>query len=124
MRTRTRSVGIALLCGAFVLSTLQTAQAGVISAQQYVAAFDRGAAMAKIDAVLARDTVQQELKRLGVAPEDAAARVAALTDQELELLAANLDELPAGGLLGTVGVVFIVLLVLELVGVIDIFKKI
>ena len=124
MRTRKGSLGITLLCGVFLLSTLQSAQAGVISAQEYVAAFDRRAAIAKIDAVLARDTVQQELERLGVAPEDAAARVAALTDQELEHLASNLDRLPAGGLLGTIGVVFIVLLVLELVGVIDIFKKI
>ena len=52
-------------------------------------------------------------------------RIAALTDQELEQLAADLESLPAGGsLLGVAGVVFIVLLILELVGVIDIFKKI
>ena len=47
------------------------------------------------------------------------------TDEELETLASDLSSLPAGGsALGTIGVVFIVLLVLELVGVIDIFKKI
>lgn len=125
MRRQRRSLGLTLVCGAFFASTLQTAQAGVISAEQYVAAFDRRAAIERIDAVLARDAVREELKRLGVAPEDAFARVAALTDQELALLAENLEQLPAGGnLVGVVGIVFIVLLVLELVGVIDIFKKI
>jgi len=114
-----------LLSSALLLATTHAAQAGVISAQEYVAAFDRREAIARIDAVLARDVVQQELKRLGVAPEEAAERVAALTDQELELLASNLEALPAGGdLVGVVGIVFIVLLVLELVGVIDIFNKI
>lgn len=125
MRTRRRSFGLVLLSSALLLATTHAAQAGVISAQEYVAAFDRREAIARIDAVLARDVVQQELKRLGVAPEEAAERVAALTDQELELLASNLEALPAGGdLVGVVGIVFIVLLVLELVGVIDIFKKI
>ena len=52
-------------------------------------------------------------------------RIAALTDQELQLLATDLEDMPAGGnLLGAAGVVFIVLLILELVGVIDIFNKI
>ena len=52
-------------------------------------------------------------------------RMAALTDQELQLLATDLENMPAGGsLLGALGVAFIVLLILELVGVIDIFNKI
>ena len=65
------------------------------------------------------------LEQLGVDPLAADARIAALTDQELQLLATDLENLPAGGsALGVVGIVFIVLLILELVGVIDIFNKI
>jgi hypothetical protein len=60
-----------------------------------------------------------------VDPIAANERIAALTDEELALLATELESQPAGGsLLGVAGVVFIVLLILELVGVIDIFKKI
>ena len=40
------------------------------------------------------------------------------------MLAEDLENLPAGGsVLAVVGIVFIVLLILELVGVIDIFNK-
>ena len=47
-----------------------------------------------------------------------------MTPDELARLSRGLDELPAGaGALEVIGVVFLVLLLLELVGVIDIFKK-
>jgi hypothetical protein len=100
------------------------AQADVIGAEQFIDTLDRRATIERIDAVLARSEVQQELERLGVDSAEASERVAALNDQELELLAERLEELPAGGdLLAVVGIAFVVILILELVGVIDIFKK-
>jgi len=116
-------VGIAIC--AISLAFAQTfARADVIGAEQFVNVIDRRATIDRINVVLARSEVRQELERLGVDPDDATARVAALNDQELVFLAENLEELPAGGdLLAVVGIVFIVLLILELVGVIDIFKK-
>jgi len=101
------------------------ARAGVIGTQQYLTTLDRNAALARIDAVLAREDVRNRLEQYGVDPVAANERIAALTDEELTLLATELENMPAGGnLLGIAGVVFIVLLILELVGVIDIFKKI
>jgi hypothetical protein len=100
------------------------AQADVIGAEQFIDTLDRRATIERIDAVLARSEVQHELERLGVDSAEASERVAALNDQELELLAERLEELPAGGdLLAVVGIAFVVILILELVGVIDIFKK-
>jgi len=62
---------------------------------------------------------------LGVDPRQAELRVAALSDQELAQLDTRLDSLPAGeGALALVGAVFLVLMILEFTGVIDIFKKI
>jgi hypothetical protein len=115
-----------LLCAALFSASVHTAaHAGVIGTQQYLSAVDREAAIARIDAVLAREEVRSRLEHYGVDPAAAQERVAALTDQELQTLANDLDNLPAGGdLLGVVGIVFLVLLILELVGVIDIFKKI
>jgi hypothetical protein len=110
---------------ALFAATLQYARADVIGTEQYLQSLDREAALTRIEGVLARDAVRGELERLGVDTELAGERVAALTDEELQLLAQELENLPAGGsALGTLGVVFIVLLVLELVGVIDIFSKI
>jgi hypothetical protein len=61
---------------------------------------------------------------LGVDPAQVESRVAALTDAELSRLAGQMSEMPAGGdALAVIGIVFIVLLILELTGVIDIFKK-
>lgn len=71
-----------------------------------------------------RESVQQRLVALGVTNEDALARVAALSQAELQLLADKMDELPAGGIIGILGVMFVVLLVLELVGVTDIFTAV
>jgi hypothetical protein len=125
MRHRRRNTFVALLAASLLAVSVESAYAGVITTQQYLSAVDREAARARIDAVLAREEVRKSLEQYGVDPIAADERIAALTDQELELLATELESLPAGGsLLGVVGVVFIVLLVLELVGVIDIFSKI
>jgi hypothetical protein len=68
--------------------------------------------------------VRDRLAALGVDPADVDARVARLTDSELRTLADRMDQMPAGGdALAVIGIVFIVLLILELTGVIDIFKK-
>jgi hypothetical protein len=126
MHHRHRKPLVAVLAASLLAASVQTAaSAGVISTQQYLTAIDREATLARIDAVLAREEVRSKLEQYGVDPIAANERIAALTDQELSLLATELENLPAGGnLLGVAGVVFIVLLILELVGVIDIFSKI
>src|SRR5690606_7165705 len=99
--------------------------AGVISTEQYLTVLDREATLARIDTVLAREEVRSRLEHYGVDPVAADERIAALTGQELELLATELERLPAGGSIrGTLGVAFIVLLILELVGVLEIFNRI
>jgi hypothetical protein len=87
---------------------------------------ERTARIERITAVLERDTVQRQLVALGVNPADARQRVAALSDSELQSLEQRMDELPAGadGALTVLGIVLLVLLVLELLGVTDVFKAI
>ena len=126
MRTGSRNSLVLLLASTMFAASLENAlYADVISTEEYLAAIDRDATLARIDAVLARDEVRSRLENYGVDPVAANERIAALTEQELTLLATELDNLPAGGdLLAVVGIAFIVLLILELVGVIDIFNKI
>ena len=126
MPNRRRNSLVAALAASLLAASLQSAaHAGVISTQQYLTTLDREATLVRIDAVLAREEVRSKLEQYGVDPVAADARIAALTDHELELLATELESLPAGGdLLAVVGIAFIVLLILELVGVIDIFNKI
>jgi hypothetical protein len=121
-----RHLVVAVLAASLFASSLQSAAyADVISAQQYLTAIDRDATRARIDSMLAKEEVRSKLEQYGVDPTETEARLAALTDQELEQLATDLENMPAGGdLLGIVGITFIVLLILELTGVIDIFSKI
>jgi hypothetical protein len=100
------------------------AQAAVVGTQQALAVDARDARISEIQASLAREDVRQAMVGLGVDPAHAGSRVAALSDRELEQLQGQLNSLPAGGdVLGLIGAVFVVLLILELTGVIDIFKK-
>ena len=59
-------------------------------------------------------------------PASAMTRAAALSDAELAQVAQEMQTLPAGGdgFFAVIGIVFVVLLILELTGVIDIFKKV
>lgn len=76
-----------------------------------------------LDAFMARDQVREQLLALGVSPDMVQQRLQGLTDEEARQLAQQIQELPAGaGLIEVVGIVFVVLIVLELVGVTDVFK--
>tara|TARA_R110002110_G_scaffold240244_1_gene456395 strand:- start:42707 stop:43081 length:375 start_codon:yes stop_codon:yes gene_type:complete len=108
-----------------VASTAGTAQAAVIGNAEHFAQQHRSEQLAAIDAVLAREVVQQQMVAMGVSHADAMERIGALSDAELQQLALNLDTLPAGAsALGVLGALFLVLLVLEIVGVTNVFTKI
>ena len=107
------------------LGCIPAAHAEVIGTPAFGQTLTREARIDKINGFLAQDSVRNQMIGLGVDPRDAQARVAALTDSELQALDQRIDSLPAGGdgFLAVVGIVFIVLLILELTGVINIFQK-
>jgi hypothetical protein len=99
-------------------------QAAVIGTLQATAQNGRVADLSTISASLARSEVREQMVALGVEPAQVDRRIAALTDAELRTLAGQMADMPAGGdALAIIGIVFLVLLILEAVGVIDIFKK-
>lgn len=51
---------------------------------------------ARLRALLDREDVRAQLQSYGVSAEEAAARVEALTDHEVELIANRLDQVPSG----------------------------
>ena len=100
------------------------AQAELIGTLQAVEASTRAQDLATVSSALARDQVRAQFVAFGVDPAQVETRVAALTDSELRTLAGKIAEAPAGAdALAVIGIVFLVLLILEMVGVIDIFKK-
>ena len=107
------------------LPMMQSAGAAIISTETAIEIAERQDRIDHINEVLARESVQSTLIRFGVEPIDASARVAALTDAELQTLEQQLEQLPAGGtgIVEVIGIVAIVLVILELIGVTNLFSK-
>ena len=105
------------------LGFVQSAGAGMIGTEQMIASESRDDQLARVEAFIARQDVQDELIELGVDPADVVDRVQHLSDAEIASLQGRIDRQVAGsGALEIIGVVFLVLLILELVGVTDIFS--
>lgn len=80
----------------------------------------------EVRSFMARADVREALLGYGVNSDDVDARINNLSESELLQIQDRLAQLPAGGdgALGTVAVVFLVLILLEVLGTIDIFPGI
>lgn len=125
MKFRRTMAAITASCFLSMGLQVTSASAGVIGTAEYLSATDRAGQIASVQAALSRADVRTQLEKYGVDPADAATRVASLTDSELADVSARMDSLPAGGdgVIAVIGILFIVLIILEWTGVIDIFKK-
>lgn len=99
-------LGMPLPAGAAMVSTEKAVKTGQIE---------------RISELLGRDEVRAQLERYGVGAEEVKARVAAMTDEEAALLAEHMEELPAGGVLGLIVAVFIILLITDILGFTKVF---
>lgn len=99
-----------------------TAHAAMIGADAIVAAQSRQDAESNIQRALARTEVAKTLESLGVPTDQVQERVAALSDEDVARLSDRIDRLPAGGdFFGTVGVIFVILLITDILGFTKIF---
>lgn len=106
------------------LSSPMIVQAQIIGTLTAVESQQRARDLETVNGALAREEVRERMAALGVDAQQIDTRLAAMTDSELRELAGNIESMPAGGdALAVIGIVFLVLLILEAVGVIDIFKK-
>lgn len=96
-RPLSRVLSAVLVAAMMNLGLLQTAGAAAIDTETAVQAEDRAAVAARVDSRLAREDVRQALQGLGVDPDQARARVDALTDAEIAQLDGKLAQLPAAG---------------------------
>ncbi|MCH6572381.1 MAG: PA2779 family protein [Proteobacteria bacterium] len=109
----------ALIAGLLCLGFPQGSMAGMIGTDSLIAAQERQGQIDRINDVLAKDNVRHQLIRFGVNPADAEARVASLSNSELLNLEISLNGLDkaGAGLVEVFGIVFIVILILELLNV-------
>ncbi|MBB1317999.1 PA2779 family protein [Shewanella sp. SR43-4] len=106
------------------LTCISTTYAGVISSEQVIVQQKNIYNKQQVIAMLSNVDVQNKLVALGVSMEDAEMRIASMTDQELNQLNTQMNDMPAaaGGVVGVVVTVLVVLVVLDLVGVTDVFS--
>ena len=111
----------------FVVSMpLPRVQAALVSTEQLLAAGDGAAERARVLAFLERADVREQIVALGVDPNEAAARVQALSDAQVREIAGQLDQLPAGQsaigiIVGAILLVFLILLLTDLLGLTNVF---
>ncbi|ADH84899.1 PA2779 family protein [Desulfurivibrio alkaliphilus] len=116
-----------LLLLSFVLLDLSihSAKAGMIGTEAVIEARAAEASRERVADFLERDDVRRALVKQGVDPVEASKRVEALTDAEVNRLARELEQLPAGAgintIVGAAVFVFLVLLVTDILGFTEVF---
>jgi hypothetical protein len=105
-----------LVVSSIVLPYSANTQAAMIGTGQAIANVE--AQRAKVRGFVARADVQRELVALGAGAAAVGERVNALTDDEAQLVAGQIDTLPAGGV-GTAAALAVILLLLLLIFLFD-----
>jgi hypothetical protein len=127
LRQTGKPVSVVLVVSLLLLVVpFQPCMAALIGTETVLDAALGQAARQNIGRILVREDVQNVFRMHGISPEEAKARVNALSDAEVVALEKRLDQLPAGGDgLGTIIFallfVFIVLLVTDILGYTDVF---
>jgi hypothetical protein len=127
LRQLRRGVALVVAVAMLLVSMpIGTAQAALVSTEQLLAAGDSAAERARVMAFLKRADVREQIVALGVDPNEAAARVQALSDAQVRQIAGRLDQLPAGQsavgiIVGAILLVFLILLLTDLLGLTNVF---
>ena len=127
LRQLRRGMALVLAVVMFVVAMpLGVANAALVSTEQVLAGADGAADRARVLAFLDRAEVREQIVALGVDPNEAAARVRALSDAQVREIAGQLDQLPAGQsaigvVVGAILIIFLVLLVTDLLGLTNVF---
>lgn len=109
-----------------VTMPLGVAQAALVGTEQVVDPSQAETDRAYVAAFIAREDVRDEMRKMGVDPDEAKHRVAVMSDVEIQRVAARINETPAGQstigvVVGAVLTIFIILLVTDMLGLTDIF---
>ncbi|MBO1520407.1 PA2779 family protein [Oceanisphaera pacifica] len=113
---------LSLMMGTMPIA-VQAQPSQLVSTQSALDAVQISAERERINDLLARTEVQEQLVNYGVEMSEVEARVAAMSDQEVLQMADQLDNMPAGAnaVIGALLTVFIVLLITDLLGLTNVY---
>lgn len=119
---KTKQIVASVLIMMLGLIQLPVAQAAMITTDQAIQAQQGDAERARLISLLQKEELQQQLTAYGLDASMAAERVHSMSDAEVAVLNAKLDELPAGeGIVGLAALFFIVFIITDALGATDIF---
>ena len=80
----------------------------------------------RVESFFQRQDVQRALQGQGIDPLEAQSRIDGLTDAEVERIAGQIEQLPAGGsavgvIVGAAVLIFVILLITDILGFTDVF---
>ena len=120
-----RLICVVLALSVFNLAFAGVANAGILSSSDIIAAEQVQLDRTQLKSLFARADVQDKLIAMGVDVAAAQLRVDTMSEQEIQQMAASMDEMPAGaGFVETLVLAFLVLIVLEVTGVTDVLPNI
>jgi len=119
----------AVLVPAIMLSSSMVgyAHAGMVTTDSVIEKYSAEADRARLAEIFSRADVREEFQRYGIGPEEAQQRLAALSDEEVQKIAARIDSDPAGqgavgAIVGAAVLVFLVLLFTDILCLTDVFN--
>jgi hypothetical protein len=118
-RSLARLLSVYLIAAVGFLGVAQSAQAAMIGSEQALAS--TSGERERLLQMLDRADVIAKFEEMGVSAADARARVATLSDSEAAYVAENIEAAPAGGIIGAIIFVFLVLLLTDILGFTKIF---
>ncbi len=96
--------------------------AALVGTEQVSTSIETAQNRDRVRTFLQREDVRNMLKQQGVDANVALTRVDAMTDSEVQTVANQLDQLPAGGdILGILFTVFVILLITDILGLTKVF---
>lgn len=114
--------------GAFTFATVPVVpvQAALVDNDRLVGAEQTLSDRDTVNAFIDRSDVRSQFEALGVDPEEAKERVAALSDEEVSQLAERINTDPAGqgavgAIIGAALIIFLVLLITDILGFTNVF---
>lgn len=107
-----------LLISGFLVSY---AQAGLIPTNEMISVHGESYTQVDLQTALASEELKAQLQTMGVDVEQLNDRIASLTPSEIQQLNIELEQQPAGGIVGALVTIFIVFVVTDMLCATDVF---
>lgn len=106
------------------LSVAPMAAADVVTTDDILQSTQLAEKRAEVHNFMAREDVRETLLGYGVSDADITSRIDALTDAEILQMHEQIENMPAGGVFGTIIAILVIFILLDIAGVTDIFPRI